>query len=95
MQIEQIQIGNGTAMGIKVEMKTAPLLVITARRGFVMCGYLNMEATEKLGDIAARVSGVKTFEDVLSAKVNAASSAAAELGIKEGMTGREALERML
>jgi uncharacterized protein YunC (DUF1805 family) len=95
MQVEQIQIRNGTAMGIKVEMKTAPLLVITARPGFVMCGYLNMEATEKLGDVAARVSGVKTFEDVLNAKVNATSSAATELGIKEGITGREALERMV
>ena len=95
MQVEQIQLKNGTAMGVKVEMKTAPLLVITARRGFVMCGYLNMEAAEKLGDVAVRVSGVKTFEDVLNAKVNAVSSTAAELGIKEGMTGKEALERML
>jgi uncharacterized protein YunC (DUF1805 family) len=95
MQVEQVQLKNGTAMAIKVEMKTAPLLVITARRGFLMCGYLNMEAAEKLGDVAARVSGVKTFDDVLNAKVNALSPAAVELGIQEGMTGKEALERML
>jgi uncharacterized protein YunC (DUF1805 family) len=95
MEVEQVQLKNGMALGVKIEMKTAPLLVIKAGRGFVMCGYLNIDAAEKLGDTAARVSGVKTFEDVLNAKVNALTSRAGELGIKEGMTGRDALEKML
>jgi uncharacterized protein YunC (DUF1805 family) len=68
MQVEQIHIGSGTAMGIRVEMKTAPLLVITARRGFVMCGYLNMEAAEKLEDVAARVSAFAMQEQRRTAR---------------------------
>ena len=95
MEVEQLQLKNGSALGVKVEMKSAPLLLIKTPKGYVMCGYLNMEAAEKLGDIAARVSGVKTFEDVLNAQVNALTSQAGQLGIKEGMTGREALEKML
>jgi uncharacterized protein YunC (DUF1805 family) len=95
MEIEQVQLKNGIALGVKIDMKVAPLLLIKTGKGFVMCGYLNIEAAEKMGDVAARVSGVKTFEDVLNAKVNMLTSKAKELGIKEGMTGKEALEKML
>jgi uncharacterized protein YunC (DUF1805 family) len=95
MEVEQIQLKNGTALGIKIEINVAPLLVIKTGKGFVMCGYLNIEAAEKMGDVAAKVSGVRNFEDVLNAKVNALTSKARELGVKEGMTGREAIEMML
>ena len=95
MEVEHIQLKNGSALGIKIEMKTAPLLLIKTSKGFVMCGYLNIEAAEKMNDTAAKVSGVKTFDDVLNAKVNALTTNAKALGIKEGMTGREALEHML
>jgi uncharacterized protein YunC (DUF1805 family) len=83
MEVEQLQLKNGSALGVKVEMKSAPLLLIKTPKGYVMCGYLNMEAAEKLGDIAARVSGVKTFEDALNAQVNALTSQAGQLGIKK------------
>lgn len=94
MEIDQIELQSGTALAIRVDLFVAPILVIKARKGFVMCGYLNMEAAEKLGDVAARVSGVGTFEDVLDAKVNAATAKAKALGVEEGMTGRDALEKL-
>jgi uncharacterized protein YunC (DUF1805 family) len=59
-----------------------------------MCGFLNVEAAERLGVVAAMVSGVKTFEDVLNAQVKAATSKAKSLGIEVGMKGAEALEHM-
>ncbi|HLE87966.1 MAG TPA: DUF1805 domain-containing protein, partial [Candidatus Brocadiaceae bacterium] len=64
MLIEEIKLGNGSALGLKLDMEHAPLLVIRARKGFVMCGYLNMDVANKLGDAAVRVTGVKSFEDV-------------------------------
>ena len=67
------------------------ILIIGAENGFLGCGYLNVEVANKVGDICAIVTGVKTPDDMLSAKVIAASDAAKELGIKEGMTGKEAL----
>jgi uncharacterized protein YunC (DUF1805 family) len=81
----------GAWTGVRVSVGKAPLIVISAKKGFVMCGYLNIETAEKLGDAACMVRGVSTFEDVLSAKVAAASSKAKELGVKEGMSGKEAL----
>ena len=77
--------------GVKVELPNANFLLIAAPKGYVMCGYLNMETAEKLGDAACMVTGVKDFDDVLAAKVVKVSSKAKELGIKEGMSGEAAL----
>jgi len=93
MEVEQIELENGMAIGIRIDLNVAPILVIKAKKGFVMCGYLNMDAVEKLGDVAARVSGVNTFDDVLKAKVLQVSTKAKELGAEEGMTGRQVLDR--
>ena len=92
--VEQIQLGNGTALGVKVELPKAPLVMIRASKGFAMCGYLNMESVNKTGEVAVRVTGVKSFDDVLNAKVVNISDEARKLGISEGMTAREALEKM-
>ena len=67
------------------------ILIISAKTGFLGCGYFNVEIANKVGDVCAIVTGVKTPEDMLEAKVIAASQAAAKLGINPGMSGREAL----
>jgi len=94
MLIEQIKLENGCAIGLRFEMQKYPLLVIRAEKGFLMCGYLNVNAAETLGDTAAKVRGVQSFEDMLNASVVEVTELARELGIEPGMTGREALEKM-
>ncbi|MDI3538962.1 MAG: hypothetical protein PWR29_572 [Methanolobus sp.] len=94
MLIEKIELSNGTAFGLSYQMQKAPLIVINADKGFVMCGYLDLEAATALGDVAVKVKGVRTFEDVLKAQVVGATPSAISLGVKVGMTGREALELM-
>ena len=96
MLIKQVEVGGRKALGLRVELPgSPPLLLIVAERGFVMCGFLNVEAAERLGVAAAMVSGVRTFEDVLEAPVKACTSRARELGVKEGMRGQEALKLMM
>lgn len=94
MLIKQIQLENGCALGLRFEMQKYPLLLVRAEKGFVMCGYLDMAAAEALGDAAAKVKGVKSFEDVLEARIVEATPAAGKLGVEPGMTGREALKKM-
>jgi uncharacterized protein YunC (DUF1805 family) len=95
MLIEHIKLEKGFALGLKMDMEHAPLLVIRAGKGFVMCGYLNIDVANKLGDVAVRVTGVKSFEDVLNAKAVDVTEAAKKLGIAIGMSAKEALNRML
>lgn len=90
---EQLETANGFVEGI---MAKAPggeghpnMILVTCRKGYLMCGYLNLAAAEKFGDAAVLVGGAD-FEAVLSNPIKDATSAAKALGVKEGMTGREA-----
>ncbi len=75
----------------EIPTPNASLLVIRSGSGMLACGYLKVETAEKLGDALAVVTGVGSFEQMLEKPVVAASSAAAALGVRGGMSGREAL----
>jgi len=93
--IEKIKIDDKTVLGLKVELPDSPpLLLMVGEKGFIMCGYLNVEVAERLQVAAAMVSGVKSFQDVLEAEIKAVTSKARELGISLGMKGREALRKL-
>ena len=67
------------------------ILLIKAAGGFLGCGYFDVNAANRVGDAAAIVTGVKTIEQMLTAAVARTSDRAREAGVKEGMSGREAL----
>jgi len=84
-EIEKIEVSGKILQGMKSTLPDVPpLLLIKGEKGFVMCGYLNMEVAERLGAAAATVSGVKTFEDVLNAQIKAATSKGKLLGLEPG-----------
>ncbi|MEM2250084.1 MAG: DUF1805 domain-containing protein [Candidatus Bathyarchaeia archaeon] len=96
ISVVQVRVGEKTCLGVKVELPDSPpLLLVVAEKGFVMCGFLNLEAAERLGVAAAMVTGVKTFEDILNAEIKAATTKAKGLGVQPGMRGEEALKRMI
>ena len=75
-------------------MGNTKLLLIQGSRGMLGCGYVSLAAAEKFGHALAIVKGVASFDDMLAAAVQDVSPAAAALGVKTGMTGREALALM-
>jgi len=80
-------------VGIEIILPNSPpLVIIRGRKGFVMCGYLDINVANKLGLIAARVVGVKNVEEILEKEIVNVTSKAKELGIKEGMKVKEILE---
>lgn len=94
--IEISQIEPANAIGIKVSMPGAPpLIVIRGRKGVIFCGYLNPDVAERAGLVAAIVSGVKTFDEILEKPVVYSTKKATELGIKTGMSGKEALNLLV
>ena len=90
-KIEQIQLSKGTALGVRVDLPKAPLVMIRASKGFAMCGYLNMESVNKTGEVAVRVTGVKTFDDVLNAPIKAATTKAKQLGLEPGKVVKDVI----
>jgi uncharacterized protein YunC (DUF1805 family) len=95
IDVTTVKVDGKACLGLKVDLpESPPLLLIRAEKGFVMCGFLNVEAAERLGVSAAMVSGVKTFEDVLNAQVKAVTTKAKISGVEAGMKGSEALKHM-
>ncbi len=93
--IKQLEVNGKKILGLEVKnLGKAPLIIAKTDKGYVMCGYLNIEVAEKLGDAAAIVSGVSSVEELLEKPVKAVTTRARSLGVEPGMTGREALEKM-
>jgi uncharacterized protein YunC (DUF1805 family) len=95
MKEEKIQLEKGQVIGYHIDLGKAPLLIIQAKKGYLMCGYLNMNTANKLGDIAGKVTGVKTFDDMLKTTVIEVSENAKKEGLKEGMNAQDFLKNLL
>ena len=65
------------------------MIVVQCKKGYLMCGYLNLAAAEKFGDAAVLVGGAD-FAAVLKNPIKGMTEAAKLAGVKEGMTGEEA-----
>ena len=95
ISVMSVKVNDETCLGVRVELPDSPpLLLVVADKGFVMCGFLNVDVAQNLGVAAAVVSGVKSFEDVLNAEVKAVTSKARDLGVSVGMKGVDALKHM-
>ncbi|VTR91229.1 Uncharacterized protein (Fragment) OS=Candidatus Entotheonella sp. TSY2 GN=ETSY2_43800 PE=4 SV=1: DUF1805 [Gemmata massiliana] len=75
----------------RIDLKL-PLLLIRGSRGVLACGYLAVATFDKTGEVAAIVTGVRSFDDMLVAKVTAVSTSGATAGLQVGMTGAEILD---
>ncbi|MFA7229648.1 MAG: DUF1805 domain-containing protein [Victivallaceae bacterium] len=92
--MEKIIIDGIALDGFKIPTENANIILIKAAHGFLGCGYFNMATADRLQEHVAIVTGVKTFDDMLEAKVVAVSAAAETIGIKKGMSGRDAILKM-
>ncbi len=84
IQFDSFHRDGRTYTFLKVEMGKAPFLLLKGEKGYVMCGYMNLEAATKLGDLGVRVSGVSDLDTLLASSVAGCTPAASEAGIKEG-----------
>ncbi|TQR20289.1 YunC family protein [Psychrobacillus vulpis] len=99
INLQPINIDGHTFLSISVELPKTNLLVVTNDKGYIMCGALDVALlNEKLKDrkvIAGRAVGVKTIDQLLNAPLESITYEAEELGITNGMIGKEALLKML
>jgi uncharacterized protein YunC (DUF1805 family) len=94
VETREMTIEGKTFTYLKMDMERAPLVIIKGNKGYVMCGYLNMETADKLGDIAVRVKGVKDADTILASNVEAVSARAKEIGIDVGMPVRTIISKL-
>ena len=87
---------NGNKLdAISIKTENSIVLLVKAKKGMLGCGYFSIDAANKLGDALAVVTGVNDFDQMLAAQVKLVSDKARELGVSEGMSGKQALEKMI
>ncbi len=89
--MDHILIDGNNFTTYRIPTQNTSVLMISGKNGFLACGYINVEVANKRNDVCAIVTGVKTYEDMLEAKVIKVSEAASKAGILIGMSGKAAL----
>jgi len=88
----KMRVGKRSVEGLVVSLSGKNLVLVRGRKGYVMCGYLNLSAAGRFGDAAAKVVGVSTLRGALRAEVHSCTGAARALGIYRGQPVTEALK---
>lgn len=91
---------NGEALGFSHRWRGGQYCSILTEYGIVGCGIYDIETPTEFGQAIAIAKGtpacpLSTPEDLLEAKIVNMTPHAAACGITIGMTGREAVEKML
>ena len=92
--MEEVQCDGKKYVAYTREIGNLPLIVVKAKSGYIACSYIDRETAEKVGDVAAFVSGVKNVDEFLRAKIRSTTTWAEDMGIREGMSVKKALEIM-
>lgn len=99
IDLSPIELSGRTFLAVTVKLPKTTLLVVTNSKGYIMCGALDIGLlNDKLRErkiIAGRAVGVKTIQQLLDAPLESVTLEAEQLGIHQGMTGKDALLRMI
>lgn len=95
ISVKIINIDNKKLVGIEIELPNAPpLIILRGDKGFVMCGYLDIKVADKLGLVAARVTGVRSISEMLEKEIVEVTSRASEHGILPGMKVKDIISKL-
>ncbi len=97
MQQEEIQLTRKTADGFVIPLGPANLVAIKTDVGMIGCGAFDVAALDSFSYPAAKIRpsigpSIVDTDDLLKGIVKEANRSAMGRGIKNGMTGRAALE---
>ena len=97
---QPIELPEGVALGVSFRWPGGQYCAIHTDRGLVGCGIYDCPVASEFGLAVAIARGTPERplcepEDLLPARIVELTDAAAQLGIQVGMTGKEALAKML
>ena len=92
LQNKKIKIGKKSVEAILFKLASKNLIVIKGKKGYIMCGYLNLKTAEKFKEVAVKIIGISTISDALKARVHSATGWAQRLGIYKGQAVKEVLK---
>jgi len=99
MEQKKVQLTKKEAQGFVIPLGPANLVAVMTDVGMVGCGAFDVAALDSFSYPAAKVRpaagpSIADTDDILTGIVKEANRSAMSRGIKNGMTGRQALERL-
>ena len=102
VRVREIPVLEGKAIAKGIEASWAPeqqWVAIVCNNGTVACGAFDAKLMDAHNQTIATASGTPdhhliTCEDLMEAIISEVTSQAKEFGIKKGMTGKEAVEKL-
>ena len=91
MQYRKIKVGKKYVQALAFSLTTKTLVVIRGKKGYIMCGYLNMSVACRFKEAAIKITGVATIGDALGAKVCALTPQARKLGVYKNQPVKDVL----
>ncbi|MEM1825468.1 MAG: DUF1805 domain-containing protein [Desulfurococcaceae archaeon] len=93
VRLKIVEADGNKLLGVEIELPNSPpLVLIRGSRGFVMCGYLDIDTAEKLGAIAVKVRGVKNVEEMLEKEICEVTSKARDNGFNTGVKVKDIIK---
>lgn len=89
---KKIKVGEKYIDAFSVKLLSKNWILFRARRGYVMCGYLNLKTAQRFNDAAILITGVSTIGQAMKAVVHSCSLPARKLGVYKGQPIKEALK---
>ena len=95
-----LEFDGGQAIGSTYQWPGGQYCAIHTTNGLVGCGIYDIRSANEFNLVVAIARGtpaqpLREPEDLFNAKILEVSQAAEKLGVKPGMTGREAVETLL
>jgi uncharacterized protein YunC (DUF1805 family) len=99
-EVKTKSMADGKATGISVRWEKGQFCLIVTGKGVVGCGIFNIDVFDEFKMAGALAKGTPERpliepEDLLPARISMVSSKARGLGVRKGMTGRQALRKFL
>src|SRR5436309_9183737 len=96
----ELRFEHGQAIGVSNRWERGQYCSILTAAGIVGCGIYDLKTPAEFGQAIAIAKGTPASplvepEDLLDARIVGVTPKAASYGVRVGMTGREAVERLL
>ncbi len=92
IKYKRIKTGKRYIEAVCIRLLSKNFILLKGRKGYIMCGYLDLKAARKFKDAAIKVVGVSSIEDALNTAVHSCTPQARKLGIYKGQAIKDVLK---
>lgn len=92
MRYKKIKVGRKFLETLVFSLGKKNLIVIKGRKGYIMCGYLNLKVAQQFNEAAIKIAGVSNIKEALKTEVSSLTSQAKKLGIYKGQPIKDVIK---